>query len=60
MSWEKIGVTVVSKPVSHGAGIYLRIPKKVVEAYELLTALDVEITIDRARRNKPTEEARER
>jgi len=50
MSWEKIGVTVVSKPVAHGAGIYLRVPKRVVQAYDLYTALDVEVTIDRARR----------
>jgi len=59
MSWEKIGVTVVAKPVAHGAGIYLRVPKKVVEAYDLITADDVEITIDRAKRKQSTEEARQ-
>lgn len=56
MSWEKVGVTVVSRPVAHGAGIYLRIPKKVAEAYELYTAEDVEITIDRAKRRPPAAE----
>jgi len=45
----KIGVTVVAKPVAHGAGIYLRIPHQVVEAYDLLSAVVVETTIDRAK-----------
>jgi len=50
MNWEKVGVTVVGKPVSHGGGLYVRIPKKVVDAYELHTGLDIEVTVDRVKR----------
>jgi len=52
VSWEKIDVTVVTKPVAHGAGMYLRIPKKVVEAYDLITAEAIEATIHRAKRKQ--------
>jgi len=55
VSWEKIGVTVVSKPVAHGAGIYLRIPKRVVEAYDLITAEEIEVELARAKRKTPVE-----
>ena len=50
MNWEKVGVTIVGKPVSHGGGLYVRIPKKVVDAYELYTGLDIEVTVDRVKR----------
>jgi len=53
VSWEKIGVTVVSKPASHGSGLYLRVLKNLVEAYDLWTAEMVEFTIDRVRRPEP-------
>jgi len=59
VSWEKIGVTVVAKPVAHGAGIYLRIPKRLVEAYDLITADEIEITVDRAKRKQLAEAAAE-
>jgi len=59
VSWEKIGVTIVTEPKAHGSGIYLRVPKKVVEAYELISAEAIEVTIDRAKRRSPAEEARE-
>jgi len=59
VSWEKIGVTVVAKPVAHGKGIYVHLPKRVVDAYDLITAEEVEITVDRAKRKPSTEEARE-
>lgn len=52
MSWEKIGVTVISKPVAHGSGIYIRIPKNVATAYELYTAEKIEVRLERARRVK--------
>jgi len=55
MSWKKVGVTVVAKPVAHGAGIYVRIPKKVVQAYDLITAEDIEVTIERAKRREVRE-----
>jgi len=55
VSWEKIGVTVVAKPVAHGSGIYLRIPKRVVEAYDLITAQEVEVTVQRAKRPEERE-----
>ena len=48
--WEKVGATVVAKPVQHGNGVYLRVPKKVVEAYEIYTAEVVEFTVDRVKR----------
>ena len=48
--WEKVGATVVAKPVQHGHGIYLRVPIKVVEAYEIRTAEVVEFTVDRVKR----------
>jgi len=51
LSWEKIGVTVVSKPVAHGSGLYVRIAKGIAEAYDLFTAEKVEMTIDRALRH---------
>jgi len=59
VSWEKIGVTVVAKPVAHGAGIYLRIPKRLVQAYDLITAEEIEITVDRAKRKQLAEAAAE-
>jgi len=47
VSWEKIGVTVVGKPAAHSSGLYLRIPKKVCEAYDLFKAQMVVFTIER-------------
>jgi len=47
LSWQKIGVTVVGKPAAHSSGLYLRIPKKVCEAYDLFKAQMVEFTIER-------------
>jgi hypothetical protein len=55
MGWDKIGIKVVSKPISHSGGLYVRIPKKVVEAYELHTGLDVEVTVDRVKRPEKEE-----
>lgn len=50
MSWEKIGVTLVAGPVAHGSGVYLRIPKKVCQAYDLFTAKEIEFKLERAKR----------
>jgi len=58
MSWERIGVTVVTKPVAHGSGIYVRIPKDVVEAYGLYEAEKIEITVDRVQRPPKPEEVK--
>jgi len=55
VSWEKIGVTAVVKPAAHSSGLYLRIPKKTVEAYDLWTAEMVEYTIERAKQPEPGE-----
>jgi len=52
VSWEKVGVTVVCKPVAHSSGIYVRIPKRVAQAYDLFTADEVEVTVERARRSQ--------
>jgi hypothetical protein len=60
VSWEKIGVTIVTEPKAHGSGIYLRVPKNVVDAYELVTAEKIEVTIDRAKRRTPVEEETDR
>jgi len=54
MGWEKVGVTIVGKPISHGGGLYVRIPKKTVDAYALYTGLYIEVTVDRVKR--PDEE----
>ena len=51
--WEKIGIRVVCKPASHGSGLYLRIPKKAVDAYGLWSAEVVEFTVERALVKKP-------
>jgi len=50
VTWEKVGVRVVSKPVAHGSGCYLRVPKAVREAYDLFNAEAVEIEIVRVQR----------
>ena len=50
MSWEKIGITVVTEPKKHGSGVYLRVSKKVVDAYDLLGADKIEFVIRRVRR----------
>lgn len=55
MSWKKVGVTVISKPVAHGSGLYFRIPKQVCEAYDLFTAEAIEVKIERARTMEETE-----
>jgi len=55
VSWEKIGVTVVGKPAAHSSGLYLRIPKKMCEAYDLFYAEVVEFTIERMLRSAPGE-----
>jgi len=55
MSWEKIGVTVVTEPKAHGSGIYLRVPKKVVQAYDLINTEAIEVTIDRVKRREQGE-----
>ena len=56
MSWEKIGITVVSEPKKHGSGVYLRVGKKVVDAYDLLGADKIEFQIRRVRRPPAAEE----
>jgi len=53
VSWEKINVTIVCKPASHGSGLYLRVPKKLVEAYDLWAADVIEFTLERAKRPEP-------
>jgi len=53
MSFEKIGVTLVMKPAAHGSGLYLRVPKRICEAYDLFAADVVEFTIDRVKRPEP-------
>lgn len=50
MSWEKIGVTLVCSPKAYGSGIYLRIPKETLEAYELASAEKIEFEIRRVKR----------
>lgn len=55
MSWEKVGVTVVGKPASHGSGLYLRVKKDVADAYDLYTAEKVEFEIKRVKRPEETE-----
>ena len=50
MSWQKIGVTLVSSPKAYGSGIYLRIPKETAEAYDLFNAEKIEFEIRRVRR----------
>jgi len=50
MSWEKIGVTQIVKPAGHSGGLYLRILKETVDAYDLWTAEAVEYTIERVKR----------
>lgn len=50
MNWEKIGITVVSEPKKHGSGVYLRVGKKIVEAYDLLGAEKIEFLIRRVKR----------
>jgi len=59
VSWEKIGVTEVSEPKAHGSGIYLRISKRVVQAYDLLTAQVIEFEIKRAKRPPAPETTQE-
>jgi len=58
MNWEKVGVTIVGRPRSHSGGLYVRIPKKVVEAYELHTGLEIEVTVDRVKRPETSKEER--
>jgi len=43
--WEKCGVSVISTPAQHGGGLYIRIPKKVVDAYDIAEADYVQIEI---------------
>ena len=50
MRWEKIGVTLVCSPKAYGSGIYLRIPKETLEAYDLVNAEKIEFEIRRVRR----------
>jgi hypothetical protein len=54
--WFKIGIRIVSKPAAHGSGLYLRIPKKTVDAYGLWNSEVIEFTVERALKKKPTEE----
>ena len=56
MRWEKIGVTLVCSPKAYGSGIYLRIPKETLEAYELGGAEKIEFEIKRVRRPPAAEE----
>lgn len=56
MSWEKIGITVVSEPKKHGSGVYLRVGKKVVDAYDLLGAAKIEFEIRRVKRPPAAED----
>jgi len=48
--WEKIGVMVVAKPATYGGGLYLRVPKRIAEAYDLYNAEAVEFEVKRVRR----------
>jgi len=59
VSWEKIGITFVVKPASTGGGLKVRIPKDVVEAYDLWTAQKVEVKLERALKPQAKEEGRE-
>jgi len=53
MSWEKVRVTVLVKPAAHGSGLYLRVPKNLVEAYSLWAAETVEYTLERVKKPAP-------
>jgi hypothetical protein len=56
-TWEKVGIRLVSKPAAHGSGLYLRIPKKTVDAYDLWTAEVIEFTVERVLQKPKGEEA---
>ena len=56
MSWEKIGITIVAKPSFTGGGLKVRIPSKVVDAYDLWAVDRIEIRIERARKPPAAEE----
>jgi len=45
--WVKVGIRLVCKPAAHGSGLYLRIPKRTVDAYDLFKAEVVEFTVER-------------
>ena len=53
MGWKKIGVTTVVAPAAHGSGLYLRVKKDLVDAYDLWNAKKVEFTIERVKRPEP-------
>lgn len=55
MSWEKVGVTIISAPVARGSGIYIRVRKQVCDAYELYSAEAIEVEIRKVKR--PEKEA---
>ena len=50
MSWQKIGITIAAKPSFTGGGLKVRIPKKIVEAYDLWKADMIEVEVKRARK----------
>lgn len=52
MSWEKVGVVIVSAPVARGSGIYIRVRKQICDAYELYTAKAIEVEIRKVKREK--------
>ena len=56
MTWQKIGVTLVCSPKAYGSGIYLRIPKETLEAYDLVSAEKIEFEIRRVKRPPAAEE----
>jgi len=56
MAWQRVGVTIVVKPAAYGGGLYLRVPKRIAEAYELYTAEAVEFEVKRVRRRPEGEE----
>jgi len=59
MSWEKIGITIVARPASTGGALKVTIPKNIVEAYDLWTALKVEVKLERALKPQADKETRE-
>jgi len=56
--WEKVGVMIVVKPAAYGGGLYLRVPKRIAEAYELYTAEVVEFEVKRVRRRSRNSQAK--
>jgi len=56
MPWEKIDVRTLVKPAHHGSGLYLRIPKKLADAYDLHNAEAVIYVIEKVKQKGKAEE----